>query len=108
MLSVPSVLIYNTREAPYVRHLVAYVAGACGGHFGCKWLHEGLAHPPMPWSMPRARYPLSGLNWSPAQSKVFVKQERPWATRRLQLCVIAIGTRHLSTDAEPRVPPPRD
>ena len=23
MFSVPSVLIYNTREAPYVRHLVA-------------------------------------------------------------------------------------
>ena len=62
MLSVPSVLIYNTREAPYVRHLVAQVAGACGGHFGCKWLHEGLAHPPMLWSMPRARCPLSGLS----------------------------------------------
>ena len=64
------------------------MAGACGGHFGCKWLREGLAHPPVPWSMPRARCPLSGLKLESCQFEIFVREERSRTSRllRLQLC----------------------
>ena len=57
-----SVLIYNTREAPlFVTWWPKWPGPAedASGASGC--VRASRAHPPVPWSMPRARCPLTGL-----------------------------------------------
>ena len=82
------------------------MAGACGGHFGCKWLREGLAHPPVPWSMPRARCPLSGLKLESCPVRD-LRQRRKIpdfaSSPATAVCQSSFTLRYQPYDAKPRV-----
>ena len=88
LLSVPSVLIYNTREAPCSslgRPKWPEPAEDTSGASGCVRASR-TPRCPGPCPAPDVRCPVS--SWSPAQSEIFVREERSRTSRllRLQLC----------------------